>query len=194
MNKNYMGAAALCLIYNVQAVKVTEAREPLLTWSPSSKKSGHPVDYTVPNFGPQSTEIKDTYESLATTEDRLGHKMGNPAAPSPKGPPKDYFVPNFGKDEDIATTQGHVLAAEASLGHQWDWHKDTSKPPPRDYFVPNFGEDREITFTRQHLAQTEEKLGHKWNWSKAGPSNKKDYFVPNFGLDSDIKDSLSNLK
>lgn len=120
--------------------------------------------------------------------------MGNPAAPSPKGPPKDYFVPNFGKDEDIATTQGHVLAAEASLGHQWDWHKDTSKPPPRDYFVPNFGEDREITFTRQHLAQTEEKLGHKWNWSKAGPSNKKDYFVPNFGLDSDIKDSLSNLK
>ena len=104
MNKSYASAAALCLIYNVQAVKVTESREPLLTWSPTGHKAGFKMGYTVPNFGPQSTEIADTYQSLATTEEILGHKMGNPAAPSPKGPPKDYFVPNFGKDSDIATT------------------------------------------------------------------------------------------
>lgn len=193
MNKTYASAAALCFIYNVQAVKVTESREPLLTWSPTPKKGGFKKDYTVPNFGPQSTEIKDTYESLASTENLLGHKLGNPAAPKPKDPPRDYFVPNFGKDEDIATTQVNAIAAEGSLGHTWDWHKDTSKPPPRDYFVPNFGEDREISFTRQHLAQSEDKLGHKWNWAKAGKDHKKDYFVPNFGLDSDIKDSLNNL-
>jgi len=152
------------------------------------------MGYTVPNFGPQSNEIAETYSSLATTEELLGHKLGNPAAPAPKGPPKDYFVPNFGKDEDIAGTQANAIATESKLGHTWDWKKDTSKPPPRDYFIPNFGEDREIGFTRQHLAQTEEKLGHKWNWSKAGADNKKDYFVPNFGMDSDVKDSLSHLK
>ena len=194
MNKSYVSAAVFALIYNVQAVKVTESREPLLTWSPKAHKAGFKMGYTVPNFGPQSNEIAETYSSLATTEEKLGHKLGNPAAPSPKGPPKDYFVPNFGKDEDIAGTQGNAIAAESKLGHTWDWQKDTSKPPPRDYFIPNFGEDREISFTRQHLAQTEEKLGHKWNWSKAGADNKKDYFVPNFGMDSDVKDSLSHLK
>jgi len=104
MNKSYISAAALCLIYNVEAAKITETREPLLTWSPTAKKSGFKQGYTVPNFGPQDTEISNTYGSLATTETILGHKLGNPSAAKPKGPPKDYFVPNFGKDADIAET------------------------------------------------------------------------------------------
>lgn len=187
-------ATALCLIYNVSAVKVTETREPLLTWSPTAHKAGFKQGYSVPNFGAQSSEIAETYASLATTEGVLGHKLGNPADKGPKGPPKDYFVPNFGKDADIASTQVSVLNTENALGHAWDWKKDTSKPPPRDYFIPQFGEDRDISFTRQHLAQTEEKLGHKWNWAKAGADNKKDYFVPQFGMDKDVADSLTHLK
>ena len=36
---------------SVTAVKIESDREPLLTWSSASKKSAHPLNYFVPNFG-----------------------------------------------------------------------------------------------------------------------------------------------
>ena len=97
-------------------------REPLLTWSPSEKKSGHPLNYFVPNFGPQDVEIADTYGSLATTEVKLNHKLGWSKAG--KGHDKDYFVPNFGPvDADIADSLKNLKDQEADKG-KWDLPKD----------------------------------------------------------------------
>ena len=42
---------------------ISRRREPLLTWSPSAKKSDHPVDYPVPNFG-EDHDIRETKKSF----------------------------------------------------------------------------------------------------------------------------------
>merc|ERR1712070_1350670 len=67
----YISAAVLCLVYNVQAIKVTESREPLLTWAPTPKK-GHKVDYFVPNFGADA-DMVDQASHVTAAEAKLGH-------------------------------------------------------------------------------------------------------------------------
>lgn len=134
-------------------------REPLQTWSPTAHKSGHPQDYFVPNFGPQDTEIKDTYTHLAETEEKLGHKWN--WAKAGKGHPKDYFVPNFGaRDTDVAGTIASAHEAEVQRNHEWI----PSKPEKHkvDYFVPNFGNDENMATLNKNLADAEAAVGHKW--------------------------------
>jgi len=193
-----MNVAAAQLLMTVNAIKITENREPLMTWAPSAKKSPHPVDYVVPNFG-MDNDVKNTAVDLAVAENSLGHKWNlDPNAKKAKGPPVDYFVPNFGQDHEIATTLQNEQQASKNLGHKWvvTAKKDLPPPHPTDYFVPNFGMDNDVKNTAVDLAVAENALGHKWNLD---PNAKKakgppvDYFVPNFGVDHDIKDSLAHL-
>ena len=51
-----LGALATASCINLQ-------REPLLTWKPREKKSDHPVDYFVPNFGADS-DIKSSFTNM----------------------------------------------------------------------------------------------------------------------------------
>ena len=48
----------------IESAFVQIEREPLLTWSPSAHKSGHPVDYFVPNFGPKDEDISETQKNI----------------------------------------------------------------------------------------------------------------------------------
>jgi hypothetical protein len=45
-----------------------------LSWAPTPKKGGHPVDYFVPNFG-QDHEIKTSLKNTENAEKRLNHKI-----------------------------------------------------------------------------------------------------------------------
>ena len=175
--------AALCLIYSVEAAKITETREPLLTWAPTAKK-GHPVDYFVPNFG-QDADMASQDKHVADTEAKLKHVW----TPHRDEDDEKWVVPKV--DAEFKLIQANAQINREPL---LTWSPSSKKSGhPQDYFVPNFGEDREIEFTRKHLADTETRLGHHWNWSKAGKGHKVDYTVPNFGRDSDINDSISNL-
>ena len=140
-------AAALCLI-NVEAVQITETREPLATWSPTAKKGGFKKDYFVPNFGPQDEEIAYTQEHMGEAEKKLKHKMET-SFEKPKGFKKDYFVPNFGEqDVNIADTQAHIAQSETALGHVMEASFKTPKGHPKNYFVPNFGpQETDVTDT-----------------------------------------------
>ena len=176
--------AVMCLVASVEAAKITETREPLLTWAPKAKK-GHPVDYFVPNFG-NDHEMEVQNNNVAAVEANLKHVW----TPHRDEDDEKWVVPTF--SEFKLMQSGADIHREPLL----TWSPTAKKAGfKKDYFVPNFGEDREIGFTRQHLDDTEKKLGHHWNWSKPAPDGyKKDYFVPNFGRDSDINDSMSNMK
>jgi len=134
------------------------------------KPKGHPMNYFVPNFGPQDHDIADTQEHIASTEATLGHVM-SASFKTPKGHPKDYFVPNFGpQDHDIADTQAHIASAEAGLGHVLVSSFKTPKGHPKDYFVPNFGLDHDVLATQSNIGKAEAKLNHTWNPDNAGIS------------------------
>ena len=110
-------------------------REPLLTWEPSSKK-GFKKNYFVPNFGAMDTDLADSYKSLATTEDKLSHKLGWTKADD--GNKKNYFIPQFGMDVDVATSLNNLKEQEADKGawvlpkDDWFWATMRSylKKPP----------------------------------------------------------------
>ena len=95
-------------------------REPLLTWEPSSKK-GFKKNYFVPNFGAMDADLVDSYQSLATTEDKLGHKLQ--WSKKDAGHDKDYFVPQFGMDVDVETSLNNLNEQETQKG-KWDLPKD----------------------------------------------------------------------
>ena len=202
----------MCLIGAASATMVQ--REPLLTWSPKEKK-GFKKDYFVPNFGPQDSEIADTYASLASTEIKLNHKLG--WSKKDKGHDKDYFVPNFGMDADVATSLNNLKTEEAAHG-KWNLPKDEwfvqtdaeeSREPlltweptahkvgfKHDYFVPNFGpRDVNIQDTYNNLASAEKTLGHHWDWSKK-KSSKEVFFdtADSKGLEDVAVESLASLK
>ena len=54
-------------------LKTESKREPLLSWSPSTKASPYPVDYAVPNFG-ADREVTDSLKYASESEARLNHK------------------------------------------------------------------------------------------------------------------------
>ena len=110
--------ATVCLIGAASSTMIQ--REPLLTWEPSEKK-GFKKNYFVPNFGAQDSDIADTYQSLASAEEKLGHKLS--WSPKDKGHDKDYFVPNFGMDVDVATSLNNLKEQEADKG-KWNLPKD----------------------------------------------------------------------
>lgn len=152
-----------------------------------------PVNYVVPNFGPDRDDVLVTQNNLASVEKNLGKKLSATFDP-PKPPPRDYFVPNFGQDSDIKLTSLDIAEAEAQHGHQLTV-PEKAKEIPRDYFVPNFGQDKDILATKQHLAEQEKLLNHKLSITFDSPKPPpRDYFVPNFGMDSDIVNSLANTE
>jgi len=129
------------------------------------------MGYTVPNFGPQSNEIAETYSSLSKTEEKLGHKWNwSKAGASNK---KDYFVPQFGMDQDVKDSLSNLKSGQATLG-TWDLPKD-------DWFIQT-----NATETREPLAT--------WSPSSHKLGFKADYFVPNFGgQDEDISNTQKNI-
>ena len=54
---------AILALTSASASRVKVDREPLLSWKPKEKKSPHPVDYKVPNFGVDS-DILSTQASI----------------------------------------------------------------------------------------------------------------------------------
>merc|ERR1712086_226745 len=106
----------VALVAGVQSVNI--ARDPLLTWAPSAKASGHPVDYFVPHFG-EDHDIKETKKSTGLAEAQYGH-FWVPKDPA-TDPPRNYFVPNLGEDQDIKDSKTHLAAQEAKHGV---WHID----------------------------------------------------------------------
>lgn len=127
------------------------------------KPKGHPVDYFVPNFGPQDVDIADTWHHTQETEAALGHVM-TASFKDPKGHPKDYFVPNFGPQEsDIKDTQDHIASSESSLNHVMTASFKEPKGHKKDYFVPNFGLDHDILAAQSNIAQAQAKIGHVWS-------------------------------
>lgn len=72
------------------------------------KIKSHPVDYFVPNFGPDQEAVKDNENSLANAEKQLNHKLVIPKTTKPDG---DYTVPKLGVDADILATQESEVQA-----------------------------------------------------------------------------------
>ena len=77
------------------------------------KPKGHPVDYFVPNFGPDY-DIALTKDNIAQTEADLKH-VWTPNLKKVKGPPMNYKVPNFGMDQDIKDTQSNLAKTEKKM-------------------------------------------------------------------------------
>ena len=119
---------AAILILGVESVKVSyRPPEGTVPWhkkisSSSWEDPDWKIDYFVPNFGPQDTDIFDTQESLGASEKKLKHKLGGgypyTTFEKPDGFKKDYFVPNFGLDEDVLATQSHI-ADQETLHGKW---------------------------------------------------------------------------
>ena len=130
--------SVVMLLAGANAVNIQ--RDPLLTWAPTAKGSGHPTNYFVPHFG-EDGDIKSTKKNVADSEARFGHVLDT--SDPPGAPPRNYFVPHFGEDDDVKYTKVNIAKAEKDLGHEYDTSAAAS-PPPRDYFVPHFGEDTEI--------------------------------------------------
>lgn len=80
------------------------------------KLETHPMDYFVPNFGPDQIAVKESDNSLAIAEKQLGHKLVIPKAPEHD---KDYFVPKLGVDADILASQSSEQQASDTLQHDW---------------------------------------------------------------------------
>lgn len=152
-------------------------REPLLTWEPTAHKS-FKKDYFVPNFGPQDTEIGNTYGNLAAAEEKLGHHWDWHKAAKPH--PQDYFVPNFGgRDVDVAGTIASSAQAEEQRNHKWI-PTDPEKIK-RDYFVPNFGGDADLATQSKNVEAAEAALGHAWTpkWDE----DDEKFIVPSAEID-----------
>ena len=181
---------ALATIAVASAVQIERRREPLLTWAPTVKKSGHPVDYFVPHFG-EDHDIRETKKSYQKEEARQGHFWA--ITPPADDPPRNYFVPHFGVDQDIKDSVKNLNDQEAKHGSwnlpkdEWyvqldreplmTWSPTVKKGPyPVDYPVPHFGSDAEVTDSLKFAGDAESRLGHKWDL-KTDPDTEK-FVVP----------------
>jgi len=95
-------------------------REPLLSWSPKSKK-GIKRNYFVPSFG-RDEELNDTrshYEAAQKT-----FKTDWDILKKKEEKPKPPHVPNFGRDEDINASMNNLDEQEKTIGEmktpEWD--------------------------------------------------------------------------
>merc|ERR1719329_127086 len=105
--------AVMCLIASVEATKITETREPLLTWAPTAKK-GHPVDYFVPNFG-NDHEMATQASNVAVTEAALKHTW----TPKRDADDEKWVVPTFSEfkliNPVLIFTESHLLPGPQNL-------------------------------------------------------------------------------
>ena len=188
--KSFAIAAVICAS-TTSAIQLDRRREPLLTWSPKVKKSSHPVDYPVPNFG-EDHDIRETKKSFQKEEARQGH-FWDVLKKKPEDPPRDYFVPNYGVDQDIKDSVKSLDDQEKKMG-KWslpkdEWYVQTQREPlltwkprekksgyPMDYAVPHFGSDAEVTDSLKFASAAEARLGHQWTL-KTDPDTEK-YIVP----------------
>ena len=81
------------------------------------KKSGHPMDYFVPNFGVDH-DILHTYQGLDWAEKNMGRKFTFPVHPDyNKKPVKPtFYLTDVPLDEDIVSSISHMTASEKKLG------------------------------------------------------------------------------
>jgi hypothetical protein len=86
------------------------------------KPDGHPVDYSVPNFGTDKEMISDA-NNLVEAEKNLGKWDYVPASVAWK---LNYRVPNFGVDTDIADTQESEKSTSDQLGIKWEPTQDAN--------------------------------------------------------------------
>ena len=89
--------------------------------------ASHPVDYPVPNFGPDR-DITDTIQHEKTASETLKHKwiMGTEESKAQwrnRANDANYdFAPKL--DGDVVDTQKHIGVAEESTGKKWEWKGD----------------------------------------------------------------------
>ena len=88
----------------------------------SEKGDGHPVDYTVPNFGTDKEAISDA-NNLAEAEKNLGAWDYKPAKVAWS---LDYKVPNFGVDFDIADSLESEKSTSSQLNLKWEPTQDVN--------------------------------------------------------------------
>jgi hypothetical protein len=125
----------------------------------------HPIDYPVPNFGPDQ-DVQDTLKLAADAEQELNHEWVISFEKPPPGPPMDYFVPNFGVDQDIKDSHDNLAVAEAQLKHNFTLPKSTAvrkndAVPPVQW--PSSRElDHDVQSTLAHAEAAEAALDHKW--------------------------------
>lgn len=101
----------------------------MLTWKPSSKDIGYPVNYYVPNFG-VDVDMVATKNHYEEQEKKMGH-FWDVLKPAPKPHPVDYFVPHFGTDPEIMASMQNLNDQEKVNG--------VYDLPPKDY-VPSFAQ------------------------------------------------------
>merc|ERR1712086_215154 len=189
MKSASIALATIAVASGVQVEK-THRRDPLLTWAPTVRGSGHPTNYFVPHFG-EDHDIKNTKASYTKEEQRQGHFWS--VSDPPADPPRNYFVPNFGVDQDVKDSLQHLGDQEAKHG-SWnlpkdDWFVQLNRDPlltwsprkkaggyPMDYGVPHFGSDAEVTDSLKFANAAEGTLGHKWEL-KTDPDTEK-FVVP----------------
>ena len=174
---------AIATLAVASAVNIDRRREPLLTWSPTPKKSGHPVDYFVPHFG-EDHDIIETKKSWATEEKKQGHFWA--IAPPADDPPRNYFVPHFGTDEDIKSSLKNLNDQEAKH-RKWNL-------PPDEWFaqIDNRPEEHEqLQLESDPICSSAGCV--QYLHKVKGLGYKINYPVPNFGADTDIIDSKASL-
>jgi hypothetical protein len=113
--------------------------------TPEFENPGHPVNYSVPDFGVDQ-DIKNVSGAIAQSEKKLNKKLHADfgATDSNVATPRNYVVPDFGKDQDIIRTQGSISQSEKVLGKKMkaDFSQTASNvATPRNYSVPDFGVD-----------------------------------------------------
>ena len=134
----------------------------LLTHYKDEGKSGHDVEYKVPDFG-KDHDIVDGLKFAEDAELEQDHKWVIPTEKPKPGPPKDYFVPNFGVDQEIADSHANLAVVEGVMGHNLTIPKSTAvrenKDVPPAQINPPLDEN-----VRTSLANTEAaELEHgKW--------------------------------
>ena len=120
---------ALATLAVASGVKIEEAREPLLTWAPTVRGSGHPINYFVPHFG-EDWDIRTTKKNIDDAEKKYGHILDT--SPPPKDPPRDYFVPHFGYDQDIVDSVKNLHSQEAKYGN-WNLQMAQLEKKPEEH-------------------------------------------------------------
>jgi len=161
------------------------------------KIKDHPMDYFVPNFGPDQEAVKENDNSLAVAEKQLNHKLVIPKAPEHD---KDYVVPHLGVDADILATQASEQQASDTLQHDWVPTQDKNGywnvPQPFDNKSYSYaGTDINVQLSSETTSDP--------ICSSAGctqyehpklETHPMDYPVPNFGVDHAILANHASLE
>jgi len=161
------------------------------------KLETHPMDYFVPNFGPDHEAVRDADSSLAIAEKQLNHKL---VIPEKVEHDKDYFVPHFGVDADILASQASETQASDTLNHSWTPTQDKNG----FWNVPQPFDNKSYTYADSDInVQLSADVQSDPICSSAGctqyehpklETHPMDYPVPNFGVDHDVLANHNSLE